>query len=84
MPALVRDIGLRYFSDLFGSYIWETIMSGWSSAQSRIRHLGKKSQVVEQGNRVSVVYMDDDGIIDWPPNPAAGVMVIPKTLSIEK
>ena len=52
-------------------------MSGWSSAQSRIRHLGKKSQVVEQGNRVSVVYMDDDGNIDWPPNPAAGVLVVP-------
>lgn len=59
-------------------------MSGWSSTQSRIRHLGKKSQVIEQGNRVSVVYIDDDGNIDWPPNPAGGVLVVPKILTIEE
>jgi len=56
-------------------------MSGWTSAQSRIKNLSKKSLVVELGNRVSVVYMDKDGRIDWPENPVPGVLAVPKPMS---
>jgi hypothetical protein len=62
-------------------------MSGWSSAESRIRNLGKKSQLVEQGNRVSVVYfhkVDGERVIDWPKNPASGVLLVPCPLTIEQ
>lgn len=57
-------------------------MGGWSSAESRIKNLGKKSLAVEQGNRVSVVYYDSKtGVIDWPLNPAAGVLVVPRLMT---
>ena len=57
-------------------------MGGWSSAESRLRNLGKKSKAVEQGNRVSVVFYDPEtGVIDWPRNPASGVLVVPGKMS---
>ncbi len=56
-------------------------MSGWSSAESRIKNLGKKAEVVDRGRQVSVVYMDEDGVIDWPPHPAPGILLIPHPVS---
>lgn len=75
---------MRNFTELFGSSIMEVKMGGWSSAESRLRNLDKKSKAVEQGNRVSVVYMDTEGNIDWPPNAGAGVLVVPLPMSKEE
>ncbi len=57
---------------------------GWSSAQSRIKQLGKKAEMVERGKLVSVVYFDEDGVIDWPQNPAPGILLTPRVLSVEQ
>lgn len=58
-------------------------MSGWTSAESRLRHLGKKAEVVVRGKLVSVVYFDEvNGVrlIEWPKYPAAGVLCVPRPM----
>ncbi len=57
---------------------------GWSSAQSRLRHLGKKAEVVVKGKLVSVVYFDEDGVINWPEHPGPGILLTPRVLSVEE
>lgn len=59
-------------------------MAGFESVQSKIKKIGEKAQAVQQGRRVSVVYMNDDGSIDWPENPAAGVLVVPRPMTEEE
>ena len=57
---------------------------GWSSAESRIRNLGKKSKAIVEGNQVSVVFYDPESdIIDWPeyPNQNGGCLVVPRPVS---
>jgi hypothetical protein len=84
---LIRNIELKNFTELFGGNVEEAIMSGWSSAEGRLRHLGKKSKAVEAGKRVSVVYYDlDSGVVDWPENPNqnGGCLVVPRALTMEQ
>ena len=60
-------------------------MSGWSSAQSRIKNLGKKSENIVQGKQVSVVrYIEIDGeqVIHWPEHVADNILLVPEVLSI--
>jgi hypothetical protein len=60
-------------------------MSGWSSAESRIRSLGKKSYAVELGKRTSVVFYDPEtGVVNWPSNAGDGVLLVPCQLTIEQ
>lgn len=56
-------------------------MAGFESVQSKIKKIGVKAKAVQQGRRVSVVYMDENRVIDWPENPAAGVLVVPRPIS---
>ncbi len=56
-------------------------MAGFESVQSKIKKIGEKAQAVQQGRRVSVVYMDADRVIDWPENPAKGVLVVPRPMT---
>ena len=57
-------------------------MGGWSSAESRIKNLGKKAEVVVKGKQVSVVYFDPvSGLIDWPINVGNGVLLVPQLMS---
>ena len=59
-------------------------MAGLESLQSKIKKIGEKAHAAFQGKRLSVVYMNDDGSIDWPDNPATGVLVVPRPMSVDE
>ena len=74
--------GMRFLSNIFTKKIPDLfrryIMSGLSAAQGKIRHLRKQSATVEKKHKVSVVYFDLDGTIDWPDNPNEGILLVPR------
>lgn len=40
---------------------------GWSSAESRLRHIGKMAEMVHRSKQASVVFYDpESGVVDWP------------------
>lgn len=49
-------------------------MAGVELVQSIIKKIGEKANTVFQGKHVFVVYMNDDGSIDWPDKPACGLL----------
>ena len=54
-------------------------MAGLNAIASKMKHLSSVSNEKARGRQVSVVYMDDNGNIDWPDNPnSSGVLVVPK------
>ena len=57
-------------------------MSGISAAQGKIRHLSKQSVDVQLGRKISVVYFDENGQIDWPPNCNSDVLSVPRPVSL--
>ncbi len=60
-------------------------MAGLSSIQSKIRYMSTLTTDRVRSREQSVVYMNDDGSIDWPENPnSSGVLCVPcpcKTLA---
>ena len=57
-------------------------MSGLSAIASKLRNLGKKTK--PEIRKVSVVYFDRDGNIEWPDNCNKGVLAVPKPMTIEE
>ena len=57
-------------------------MSGISAIASKLRNLGKKTK--PEVKKVSVVFFDIDGTIDWPDNPADGVLLVPRPMTIKE
>ena len=54
-------------------------MSGLTAIASKLRSLVKKTKI--EPKKVSVVYFDQDGIIDWPDNCNKGVLAVPKKMT---
>lgn len=59
-------------------------MAGIQAIASKIKKLSEFAETVQKGKMISVVYMDANRNIEWPENPAPGVLVVPKSLSAEK
>jgi hypothetical protein len=58
-------------------------MSGISAISSKLRSLGKKTR--PEVKKVSVVYFDQDGNIDWPDNcNESGILLVPKPMTVEE
>lgn len=58
-------------------------MGNISKHQSTIKRLAKINSEKNPTKLISVVYMNDDGTIDYPENCAPGVLVVPKPMTIE-
>jgi hypothetical protein len=58
------------------------IMAGLTAIASKLRNLVKKTKI--EPKKVSVVYFDLDGNIDWPDNCNEGVLAVPKPMSHEE
>jgi hypothetical protein len=66
---------------------WRLIfMSGLNAINSKLRYLKSVSVEKAKGRQVSVVYMDEDGQIDWPQNPNqnGGCLVVPRALTMKR
>ncbi|MFC1844829.1 hypothetical protein ACFLZ5_08575 [Thermodesulfobacteriota bacterium] len=57
-------------------------MSGISAIASKLRSLVKKTKI--EPRKVSVVYFDQDGNIDWPDNCNDYVLAVPKPMTEEE
>ena len=57
-------------------------MSGISAIASKLRNLVKKTKIVPK--KISVVYFDLDGNIDWPENCNDRVLAVPKLMKVEE
>ena len=54
-------------------------MAGLTAVKSKLKYLSSKSFEKVRGRQQSVVFMNDDGSIDWPENPnSTGVLCVPK------
>lgn len=56
-------------------------MAGFQAIASKIKKLSEATAIKIRGKMVSVVFMDSDGNIEWPDNPAPGVLVAPKQMT---
>ena len=54
-------------------------MSGISAIASKLRNLVKKTKI--EPKKISVVYFDLDGTIDWPDNCNYKVLAVPKPMT---
>lgn len=58
-------------------------MAGLSALQSKLSKLNKTSQPLRK-KKVSVVYIKEDGSIDFPENCNKGVLCVPRPMTEEQ